>query len=193
MSCPPLLRLSFYNRLQLQPLWSIGLLCPSFQEILSPFSLFPSLPTSLHPFRRKRKRNWARRDLLGSTETCTLKRNNRFLSLSSTGNLWELCHFEAKQTQCTAVKEATVGTFKSLFSSHHILVCLSSRFSSRTVPKYSIVFRANIMLKYFKCQTKYLEGCVDYIFILNSFFFKGTKRVIKKRKVHKVKACCTKS
>lgn len=133
--------------------WRGKLLRSNFEEIPSPF---PLTPRKKKGGLVRRKRNWACRDLSGSNEMGSLKRNNRFLSLSATGNLREMCYFEAEQIQCTAVKKATVGTIKSLFysESHHILVACPVDFSSRIIPKYSTVFRINTKLKHFKCQRK---------------------------------------
>lgn len=54
--------------------------------------------------------------------------------------------------------------------------CLSSKFSSRTTPKYSIVFRVNTALKYFKCQTYKIIIASCWLHFYICFLFNGTKK-----------------
>lgn len=126
---------------------------------------------------RKRKKRMGKEKKLSMQRLlrlqCSLKRNNRFLPHITTGNLQEMCYFEAEQTQCIAVKKATVGTVRSLFYSepHHILVACPVDFSLITISIYSAVFQINTKSKYFKCQTK-LQHHVDCVLC---FLFKGIK------------------
>lgn len=132
-------------------LWRGKLLRSHFQEILFLFLLTPRKRKEKGLVRRK---SWACRDCSGCSKMGSLKRNNRFLLHSTTGNLQEMCYFEAEQSQCIALKKSTVGTVKSLFYSkpHHILVACPVNFSLISI--YSIVSQINTKSKYFKCQTK---------------------------------------